>query len=468
MLAAVVFIALLRVLEDAEAEGSRMLRRLPLLWFWCSLCAMDGEREVVALVVVEEEEEERRSTSASEAACDRDEETRLNDAAELLESFRESKRTFGPSREDGTVSKCSRDELREAAILHVPQYPPQRLTAAQPLSPQSTDLANLSKSNELLGQRLAALESRFQSAFFAKQEDDSSAKTSVVGDAACTQHFLDGARESECASAGCENKDSRESDDFRKKITDTLSSLQEDLVLLRKRVELQSPQTLQAQQPECEIETASLKASANERADLALVDDAKTLAALLEVKEASAQVRKEMGGTVKQVDGLQSSLKQLQLKTKQAGARTDARIAQLEENAAIRDSALDRIQDQLTHLNRLKKLVEQNMRLHSSTEEIVKGQASMITKHVCVAMREFTARKITENNQLIDATLRARCSEYARNKDVRCVLVREHAAASAASSSASAPSSPSDASSPCNPADPGLILCSPSDEQQSS
>eukprot|EP00183_Erythrolobus_madagascarensis_P002700 CAMPEP_0185849682 /NCGR_PEP_ID=MMETSP1354-20130828/4107_1 /TAXON_ID=708628 /ORGANISM="Erythrolobus madagascarensis, Strain CCMP3276" /LENGTH=701 /DNA_ID=CAMNT_0028550263 /DNA_START=43 /DNA_END=2148 /DNA_ORIENTATION=- len=151
-------------------------------------------------------------------------------------------------------------------------------------------------------------------------------------------------------------------------------------------------------------------------------------------KEETSSVRVEIDDCMKQVAGLQSSLKQLQAKTKQWNARSDSRLEQIEENAAMRESALERIQQQLVDLSRLKKLIEQNIRLHSSTEEIVKGQASMITKHVCVAMREFTARKITENNQLVDATLRARCSEYARNKDVRCVLVREHPALATTSS----------------------------------
>lgn len=72
----------------------------------------------------------------------------------------------------------------------------------------------------------------------------------------------------------------------------------------------------------------------------------------------------------------------------------------------------------------LKKLVETNLRAHGDAEEIVKKQVSLITKHVCVAMRQFTSRRIHENNILLDKALRSRIPEYAKNQD-RFVLVRE-------------------------------------------
>lgn len=72
----------------------------------------------------------------------------------------------------------------------------------------------------------------------------------------------------------------------------------------------------------------------------------------------------------------------------------------------------------------LKKLIESNLRTQVSAEGIVKDQVSLITKHVCVAMRQYTARRISENNRLIDRALRARVSEYAKNED-QFVLVRE-------------------------------------------
>lgn len=75
-------------------------------------------------------------------------------------------------------------------------------------------------------------------------------------------------------------------------------------------------------------------------------------------------------------------------------------------------------------LKALKRLIESNLRTQWSAEGIVKEQVSLITKHVCVAMRQYTARRISENNTLIDKALRARIPEYAKNED-QFVLVRE-------------------------------------------
>lgn len=72
----------------------------------------------------------------------------------------------------------------------------------------------------------------------------------------------------------------------------------------------------------------------------------------------------------------------------------------------------------------LKKLIESSLRNQLSAEGIVKEQVSLITKHVCVAMRQYTSRRISENNTLIDQALRARVPEYAKNED-QFVLVRE-------------------------------------------
>ncbi|KAI0562951.1 hypothetical protein FGB62_48g11 [Gracilaria domingensis] len=77
-----------------------------------------------------------------------------------------------------------------------------------------------------------------------------------------------------------------------------------------------------------------------------------------------------------------------------------------------------------TNLKALKRLIESNLRTQWSAESIVKEQVSLITKHVCVAMRQYTARRISENNALIDKALRARIPEYAKNND-QFVLVRE-------------------------------------------
>ncbi|PXF43684.1 hypothetical protein BWQ96_06589 [Gracilariopsis chorda] len=77
-----------------------------------------------------------------------------------------------------------------------------------------------------------------------------------------------------------------------------------------------------------------------------------------------------------------------------------------------------------TNLKALKRLIESSLRTRLHAESIVKEQVSLITKHVCVAMRQYTARRISENNALIDRALRARIPEYAQNDD-QFVLVRE-------------------------------------------
>lgn len=79
--------------------------------------------------------------------------------------------------------------------------------------------------------------------------------------------------------------------------------------------------------------------------------------------------------------------------------------------------------DNAASLQGLKRLVETNLRSHSAAEGIVKDQAQLITRHVCVALRRFIGRRITENNQLIDKTMRARVPAYAESNS-SFVLVR--------------------------------------------
>lgn len=92
--------------------------------------------------------------------------------------------------------------------------------------------------------------------------------------------------------------------------------------------------------------------------------------------------------------------------------------------AAGTQSLKSRIDGFDANLKSLKKLIESNLRTQLSAENIVKEQVSLITKHVCVAMRQYTARRISENNTLIDQTLRARIPEYAQHNE-QFVLVRE-------------------------------------------
>lgn len=92
-----------------------------------------------------------------------------------------------------------------------------------------------------------------------------------------------------------------------------------------------------------------------------------------------------------------------------------------ENNLSKRTDTID------CNVKSLKKLIESNLRTQWNAENIVKEQVSLITKHVCVAMRQYTARRISENNALIDQALRARIPEYAKNNDdeQQFVLVRE-------------------------------------------
>ncbi|CDF36451.1 unnamed protein product [Chondrus crispus] len=112
------------------------------------------------------------------------------------------------------------------------------------------------------------------------------------------------------------------------------------------------------------------------------------------------------------IDGLGSSVEQL---------RNDITARGKVEDESDVFSRLERVE---CNVNSLKKLIESNLRTQWNAESIVKEQVSLITKHVCVAMRQYTTRRISENNALIDQTLRARVPEYAKNEG-QFVLVRE-------------------------------------------
>lgn len=88
------------------------------------------------------------------------------------------------------------------------------------------------------------------------------------------------------------------------------------------------------------------------------------------------------------------------------------------------DDMASKMESLEANVQALKKLIESNLRTQWSAESIVKEQVSLITKHVCVAMRQYTARRISENNVLIDRALRARVPEYAKNEE-EFVLVRK-------------------------------------------
>lgn len=108
-----------------------------------------------------------------------------------------------------------------------------------------------------------------------------------------------------------------------------------------------------------------------------------------------------------------------------SGRTRDGKVSSAEGNHPGEDveKRLSAIEVQVRSL---KRLIEANLRNQVSAEAIVKEQVSLITKHVCMAMRQYTARRISENNVLIDQTLRERIPEYAKS-DSQFVLVRnEH------------------------------------------
>lgn len=101
----------------------------------------------------------------------------------------------------------------------------------------------------------------------------------------------------------------------------------------------------------------------------------------------------------------------------------------LDEANALNEGYHARIREEIEGIRKkdikgLKKLIEINLRNQVNAESIVKDQVSLITKHVCMAMRQYTSRRISENNVLIDKALMARVPDYQKNQD-RFVLVRE-------------------------------------------
>lgn len=108
-----------------------------------------------------------------------------------------------------------------------------------------------------------------------------------------------------------------------------------------------------------------------------------------------------------------------------SGRTRDGKISSVEGNH-LEEDVEKRLSAIEVQVRSLKRLIEANLRNQVSAEAIVKEQVSLITKHVCMAMRQYTARRISENNVLIDQTLRERIPEYAKS-DSQFVLVRnEH------------------------------------------
>jgi hypothetical protein len=145
------------------------------------------------------------------------------------------------------------------------------------------------------------------------------------------------------------------------------------------------------------------------------------------------------------LSGLRSRVKRLETSVEAGGKRAEEMSTEL----ALQSGAVDQLRgcdrDVMASVQGLKRLVEANLRSHSSSEGVVQSQAQLITRHVCVALRQFIARRITENNVLIDKTLRARVPAYAEGND-GFVLVRETDIADLPTSEAFSALSPASAS----------------------
>eukprot|EP00178_Gracilaria_changii_P003293 TRINITY_DN1483_c0_g2_i1.p1 TRINITY_DN1483_c0_g2~~TRINITY_DN1483_c0_g2_i1.p1 ORF type:complete len:487 (-),score=82.72 TRINITY_DN1483_c0_g2_i1:1115-2575(-) len=128
-------------------------------------------------------------------------------------------------------------------------------------------------------------------------------------------------------------------------------------------------------------------------------------------------IRAGLEDTSKTVSSLHSTVREIK---KQLPLNSDDSSSPNPSNSEL----ISRVDSLETTLKALKRWIESNLRTQWSAEKIVKDQVSLITKHVCVAMRQYTARRISENNALIDKALRARIPEYAKNND-QFVLVRE-------------------------------------------
>eukprot|EP00177_Eucheuma_denticulatum_P004939 GFKZ01008971.1.p1 GENE.GFKZ01008971.1~~GFKZ01008971.1.p1 ORF type:complete len:493 (-),score=85.76 GFKZ01008971.1:580-2058(-) len=127
--------------------------------------------------------------------------------------------------------------------------------------------------------------------------------------------------------------------------------------------------------------------------------------------------------------GFQEGMRENVVKVTQAIEGLGSSVAQLRSQIMSCDNlhkedVHTRLNGLESNIKALKKLIESNLRTQVSAEGIVKEQVSLITKHVCVAMRQYTTRRISENNSLIDQALRARVPDYAKNEG-QFVLVRE-------------------------------------------
>lgn len=158
-------------------------------------------------------------------------------------------------------------------------------------------------------------------------------------------------------------------------------------------------------------------------------DSASVLSRVQEALKAAKDAECRAKESIDSVSSVRSRMKKLESSSDASAKRAE----KMSTDLALQSGAIDQLRNNgndalVMQVQRLKKLVEANLRSHASSEGVVQSQAQLITRHVCVALREFIARRIstriTENNVLIDKTLRARVPAYAEGSD-EFVLVRE-------------------------------------------
>jgi hypothetical protein len=147
--------------------------------------------------------------------------------------------------------------------------------------------------------------------------------------------------------------------------------------------------------------------------------------AVEEAVRAAKDAERRAKESLDSVSSMRSRMKKLESSSDTSAKRAEKMSTEL----ALQSGAIEQLRSSgnesiATQVQGLKRLVEANLRSHASSEGVVQSQAQLITRHVCVALRQFIARRITENNMLIDKTLRARVPAYAEGSD-EFVLVRE-------------------------------------------
>lgn len=110
-------------------------------------------------------------------------------------------------------------------------------------------------------------------------------------------------------------------------------------------------------------------------------------------KAQAQELEKACVGAVEGLGSLRTRVRRLEVSS-------ETREKKHDESSLLMDGAVENVRNELRCL---KRLVESNLRAHTGAESVVKEQVSLITKHVCVAMRSYTSKKIEENNREMTA-----------------------------------------------------------------